>query len=289
MSFRCLGIISLFFLSFILKVQAQQNQSLKSFEDSCVVLFKDLRLTQGDEEKKIINQKILSGFKRVLKLDSSFIFPFDSLKVAARPYSPDKTIRVISWFYALDNGSYQYFGFIQTAPDKKNGGSKLFELTDRPDITNPENSVLSAGKWLGALYYKILRNKVDNRIYYSILALRYHDVLVTKKIVEILYFDEWDNPVFGAPIIQYDKKLKHRLVFEYSAMATMNLRYDDKKGMIIFDHLSPSETRYAGMPQYYGPDLTFDGLQFKKNKWQYIPNLDLRRASDPKPVKSPPR
>lgn len=268
----------------VFQVKAQQKENLfRNSEDSLVNLFNLLRASQEDEEKLFINNQITEKFRSLFSRQGSFGYPFDSLKMIARVYAPDKAFRLITWNIFLNNGEYKYSGFLQTAENK------IFELKDRTDeVTNLENSVLSAGKWLGALYYKILKNKVDNRFYYTILSLQYHNISLTRKFVEILYFDQWGNPVFGAPLIQVNNKSVHRLVLEYSSQVSVNLRWDDKKKMIIFDHLAPVELRYSNMFQYYGPDLTFDGLEFKKNKWQYISNLDLRRTTD-SPVKRRPR
>jgi hypothetical protein len=154
-------------------------------------------------------------------------------------------------------------------------------LTDRNDeMTNPENSFLNASNWYGGLYYKILKNKVKNQVYYTLLALQYHNFLVTRKVIDVLFFDQLGNPIFGAPIFQIDNKMKKRVVFEYSAEVGMNLKYDEKLKMIVFDHLVPRESKYNGQYEYYAPDLTFDGLKFQKDHWVFKSNLDIRRTEE---------
>lgn len=156
-------------------------------------------------------------------------------------------------------------------------------MTDHAnDIANPENSVLNTGNWYGALYYKILKNKVKNQVYYTLLSLQYLDYVITRKIIDVLLFDQLGNPVFGAPIFQIDHKIKKRIVFEYSAKVSMNLKYDETLKMIVFDHLAPSESKYKGKYEYYAPDLTFDGFKFQKDRWIYKPNLDIRRPNGPR-------
>ena len=46
----------------------------------------------------------------------------------------------------------------------------------------------------------------------------------------------------------------------------MTLRWDEKEKLIIWDHLAPIESKYEGMPEFYGPDFTHDALKFKKGK-----------------------
>jgi hypothetical protein len=272
-------LIAFFCGSAILNAQQNDHELLKTSEDSCVIYFKQIGMATSDEEKLALNEKIFSEFTKTLSLARSFEYSFDSLKTIGRLYAPDKSFRIITWNFLLDNGNYKHFGIIQV-PDVKTNAIKLFTLKDRSEeITNPENSVLSAGKWFGGLYYKALRNKVDNQTYYTLLALQYHNLSITRKIIEVLFFDSWGNPVFGAPIIQVGKKIKHRIVMEYSASSVVNLKYDEKLKMVVFDHLAPAEAKYEGIYEYYGPDLTFDGLIFKKDKWQYTNNLDLRRPT----------
>ncbi len=279
----CQRLVFILFFVASLPGKAQQNniELFRNWEDSCVLYFKQLTSDLPDSEKFEFNNRLTQKLERLLSIPGSFDYPLDSLKAFGKLYAPDKSFRIITWNISLSNGSYKYYGVIQVP---KANSMKVFELTDRSDeITNPENSVLSAGKWYGALYYKILKQKVDNRTYYTLLALQYHNLFITRKMIDILFFDEYGNPVFGAPIIQVNKKMKHRLVFEYSALSSVNLKYDDKLNMIIFDHVAPAEPKYNGQFEYYGPDLTFDGLAFKKGFWVYIPNLDLRQSFDPSP------
>jgi hypothetical protein len=275
-------LIFLFSFAFV-KAQKNNPEIFRTDEDSCVYYYKQISSDIPDTEKNVRNNIFSNKLRQFLETPGSFGYPLDSLKSIGRLYAPDKSFRIITWNLLLNDVTYKYFGFIQIAKS-----NKIFELVDRSnEITDPENSVLSAGKWYGCLYYKMLKEKVYDRTYYTLLAIQYHNFNITRKMIDILFFDEYGNPVFGAPIIQTGNKFKHRLVFEYSALAAVNLKYDDKLKMIIFDHLAPAEEKYVGQTDYYGPDLTFDGLFFKKDKWIYKANLDLRQSSDPSPRHKP--
>lgn len=276
----------LVFLSSLSFAIAQQNQSdsFKALEDSCILYYKQTTAEIPDSDKIIANTKFSQKLRIFLETPGSFNYALDSLKSVGRLYTPDKNFRIITWNIRFEDGSYRYFGLIQFGKS-----NKIIELSDHHDeITNPENSVLSAGKWFGCLYYKALMQKADNRTYYTLLAVRYHNSAITEKMVDILFFNEYDKPVFGAPIIQSGNKFKHRLVFDYSAFATVNLRYDEQLKMIIFDHVAAADPKYNGQIEYYGPDLTFDGLSFQKGRWMYKANLDLRQPFDPAPKRKPP-
>lgn len=86
-------------------------------------------------------------------------------------------------------------------------------------------------------------------------------------------------------------------MFEYSSEVSMSLRYNDKMDMIVYNHLSPRKEGNVleGLPQYYGPDGSFDGLEMKKDKWVVIEDIDVRnektkndRAKKPDPKKQKP-
>ena len=70
-------------------------------------------------------------------------------------------------------------------------------------------------------------------------------------------------------------KIIDNLAFVYNEKATMSLRYDEEKKMIIFDHLSPSQPSLEGKFEFYGPDFTYDGLKFEKGIWVHYPNIDI--------------
>jgi hypothetical protein len=280
-----------FFFLFLLvlntQVWSQINDSvrlqLKLKEDSLISYFKKLRSVTTDQEKQAINDSVLYFYRTILNTPGSFAFAFDSIKWAGSVYAPDKNFRVINWNVEMADGTHRYYGFIQ--PGNANSPRKFFELKDRSDsIKNPEGSVLSAGKWFGGLYYKILKNKVDDKVYYTMLALQYKNLFTTRKFIDALYFDQFGNPVLGAPIFQVTPKtVKVRLVFEYSALVVMNLRYDEVSKRILFDHLAPSEPKYNGVFEFYGPDLSTDGLIFENKKWNYITNIELRKPYTNKP------
>ena len=56
----------------------------------------------------------------------------------------------------------------------------------------------------------------------------------------------------------------------------MMLRFDEREELIVFDHLAPMEPKYEGDRSYYGPDFSYDALEFKKGKWILIENVELR-------------
>jgi hypothetical protein len=167
---------------------------------------------------------------------------------------------------------------MQYKPRKNKDKIFTYKLKDKSDsLENPEEAILNYPNWYGALYYRIIPIETRfNEIHYTLLGFDPHDFLTNKKIVEVLRFDEQNKPVFGASIFRNRKNISNRLIFEYSEFATMTLQYEDKKEMIVYDHLSPSSPKYKGQYEFYGPDFSYDGLKYEKGIWNTYFDLDLR-------------
>ena len=97
-------------------------------------------------------------------------------------------------------------------------------------------------------------------------------------MVDILYFDKDKGPLFGKEVIELDGQVKHRVVFEYSSVAVMSLKFEKKKKLIVFDNLGSIHEGLAGMPEFNGPDGSYNALYFKRGKWRYIADYDARNS-----------
>ncbi|MNT39865.1 hypothetical protein D3C72_1761470 [compost metagenome] len=59
----------------------------------------------------------------------------------------------------------------------------------------------------------------------------------------------------------------------------MMLKYLPSKKWIVFDHLIPSQPAKEGFYEFYGPDLSYDGLKYENGSWVFMSNLNL--TNDP--------
>ena len=134
---------------------------------------------------------------------------------------------------------------------------------------------LSANKWYGCLIYDIIENNQAVDIY-TFLGYDPDNPFLSKKIVDILWFNDMGEPVFGKEIFHYKNRIQNRIIFEYSSKAQMSLTWNKKDEMIVFDHLSPSKPGYTGNFQYYGPDFSYDALKYKNGTWELIEDVDMR-------------
>jgi hypothetical protein len=216
-------------------------------------------------------------------LQQSAAFDFDSVKNVSTLTAPDKSFRILTWTLPSWEGAYSFFGFIQTF-NKKTGESKITALVDSTyRIEQPEMEKLHAGRWYGAVYYKILVNKKDGKNFYTLLGWKGKNPLATQKVIDVLHFSG-DQTLFGFPLFKTDHVYRKRLIFEYASQAVMSLRYEEKKKMIVFDHLSGStkDKKNETTDAASGPDGSYDALKFTGGKWTLLRDIDIRTDWKPK-------
>jgi hypothetical protein len=259
-------------------------------------LFAQNNFQQKEKELKILGDSILKGstdsvraasctiftstFETVLKDSGSFNYTFDSLKNVSVLESHDKSVRIFSWMLpSISKDKYNYFGFVQLY-DKKLKKAMLYKL-EEDNLPNEEveKKSLSTKNWFGALYYKIIENKINGNKIYSLLGWRGNSRQTTMKVIDVLVTEK-EIPKFGAPIFKTEHGVKHRIIFEYTSQAVMSLRYNEKKKMIVLDNLSPSNPDLKGKYEYYGPDMSYDAFKFKSGKWNYFKNIQVGNVSE---------
>jgi hypothetical protein len=251
-------------------------KQLHSFEDSLARLGKMLVNDTEETKRQTANYSFIKTLVNALKVPNSFLYPFDSVKAVSIVNSPDNRFRIITWPLTFDDGSYRFYGTIQI-----NTGGKLlmYPLNDAsPDIKNPEDTVTDNHRWYGAEYYRIIPVYTP-KLYYVLLGWKGNNIKSTKKVIEVLSFND-DKPVLGMPIFDGNGKTRKRIVFEYTRQASMLLRYIPTQNMIVFDHLSPPDPKMKNQKDAYGPDLSYDGYKVKNGRWVYVDNLDMRNEPE---------
>lgn len=268
-------LLSVLLFQNILTANDRIDQELKIYEDSIHYYFRLLTSETDDLKKLEFNNQILNKFNEILKDESSFYYPFTSLKNIGIITSEDDKIRIITWNLPFNDRTHKYYGFIQYKSSKKS--YSVFELTDNSEkIQKPELAILTNKNWYGALYYKIITNKYKGLEYYTLLGADLNNLLTKKKIIDILYFDKEESPVFGEKVFKNKTIPISRVIFEFSSQTNMTLTYDEEKQMIIYDHLSPSRPSLSGQYEYYGPDFSYDGLKFERGIWNAYSDIDVR-------------
>jgi hypothetical protein len=229
-----------------------------------------------DEEKLILADSIANQLDLVLQLPASFDYPFESVKTMGKITSPDGRLRIFTWNLPYNDGTNKYYGFIQYKTDNS-GKIFVFRLTDKSDdMDNPGKLTLTHSQWYGSLVYEVIEKKYEETNYYTLLSYDPVSLFLSRKIVDLLYFNTNNEPLFGKSVFHYQNQMQCRILFEYSSKVQMSLRWNARLKMIVYDHLSPSKPSNTGNSQFYGPDFSFDGLRFEKGIWEVVEDVDVK-------------
>jgi hypothetical protein len=240
------------------------------------VMFIRMARLNSYTEKLAAADSLSDLLHKTLLLPGSFEYPFDSLKTLGKIKSQDQKIRIYTWNFPDISGTNTYYGFLQRNAGKS-VGFRVFQLTDkRAQITDPVMTTLTPDNWYGCLVYGIIEKNISGTTFYTLLGYNPENLFISKKIIDVLWFNDRDEPVFGKAVFHYQSRMQNRILFEYSAKVNMSLLWNEKMNMIVFDHLSPSKPSYTGNYQYYGPDFTYDGFRFDPGIWEHVTDINSR-------------
>lgn len=241
--------------------------------------FQRLNTARDFHQKMACNDSIRTMFSEVLQYKASYNYGFDTLKTVGKVMSVDEKFRIVNWNIIHPDGSYSYYGFIQYYLKSKDTIvlTELIDFSDR--MTDPEQQIVSADQWYGALYYEIVSSKGKERPHYLLLGWDGGDLFVNRKVIDVLSFSSSGVPRFGKNVLVFGKNRKKRAIFEFSYMATMKLFYDKDIDMVVLEHMVPVNSSMANIPSAFGSDLTFDGLEYDNGKWLLRENLNVKNRN----------
>ena len=269
-----------FLLFCVFHTSAQDLVQLKTLEDSLNALGKRSLMAKSYQTRKEAYDKIQSYWNKVLTIQNNILYPFDSIKTSNILTSNNKELRIVTWMLVDDEQNYVYAGYTQYLNPK----TKKWEINFLADVSakcsNPDYGQFNHKNWYGMLYYQLIEQKKKKTVQYTLLGWDGNNRLSHKKFIEPISFTGKGEPKFGDNIFKQEKKSPRRVIFEHSAQISMSLKYNDKDQQIVFDHLSPSESRLEGQYQFYGPDFSYDAYKFTKGKWVYV--KDILPRNDPK-------
>jgi len=278
------------------KLSAESIKKLNGIEDTLGVLAYAVVNDSIEQERFAACKVLITSLVRALKTENSFKYPFSRLKSLSIMAPPDSSFRIFTWQLFVNDSTYRYYGTIQMNQKEL----KLFPLIDRSFEMEvpPTYEQLSNDNWYGALYYNIRQFDSKEGKKYLLMGYDAFEFFERRKVIDVLSFDEKGSPVFGAPVFARDKPKpglkEQRLIFEYSAAASIRVNWDEQYKMILFDHLIAFPSPYGrGMTAV--PDGSYDGLKFEKGQWKFIdkvfndtqeeppfpePILDSRKGKD---------
>lgn len=267
------------------KIDSLSLDSLQEIEYRLETLAKTMILSTDENERLTSAFHFVKHMVKALKINNSYYYPFDTIKSISVLDAPDNKFRIITWNLALNNETYRNYGVIQLNPeylktikDTTNLRS-YYPLIDKSDkIKNVLDTTVTNEFWIGALYYKMEAVTYKKQTYYTLLGWDGNTVLSNKKVVESMYFEN-NTPYFGAPIFdlkdaRYKKPLK-RMVFEFNNQATMALRFEAQKQILVQENVAPTRPQDYGHPETYVPDGSYDFYKFNKKtgRWEKQPGM----------------
>jgi hypothetical protein len=264
---------------FILSISTNSFAQSELWKESKVMLYDTSESTRNSAQVRVA--KIVDS---LLQVPSGWDYPLDTIRFISALRASDDAFRIITWNVPQEDGTYRFFGRVRLKNNGKTAG-KTVVLTDASaSITKAGSKQIGSEEWFGALYYQIIKTKYKKSIYYTLLGWDGNTAFSNKKLVDVMLINTDGTVKFGAPIFDDGKRTRHRFFFEHAERAVMSLKYQEKTGLIIFDHLAPSQPSLEGQYEFYAPDFTTDAFKFEKGKWVYIKNYEARNEDEVQPI-----
>lgn len=265
------------------KIAPADLKKLRVKEDSLKEYSYYLNTDSLQEDRMVSDSQFTKTLVRALLIKNSFYYPFDSVIGISKLYAPDSTFRIFSWNITYTDYYQRQRGAIQLrTPD---GSLKLLPLRDVSEFTaKPEDSVRSRGNWIGAIYYNIIKRQYNGKNYYTLFGFDPNGAQSSMKWIEVLTFNEKNEPVFGGPFFNYSKDsipkpAKYRFGIEFKKDARVLVNYIPDLDLILVDHLI-SETDEPDLPWTFVPDGDQEGFKWENGKWMHIDKVFTFKLQD---------
>lgn len=258
-------------------------RTLQKKEDSLKIYAVQILQGINPSDRFLADSNFTKSFVRALKTKNSFYYPFDSLYTISKLYAPDSSFRIYTWQMIINENIIRQHGAIQMRTG--DGSLKLFPLIDKSDVTiNIPDTVAGNTGWMGAVYYKIIQKKFQNKNYYTLLGFDENNIRTTKKLIEVLYFPK-GQPVFGGRYFNaggLSKQVNARYIMEYKKDASPRLTWDPELDMIVVEHLISESGEPAKKWTMIG-DGDYDGFKWTNGSWTFVNKLFNEVTPEGKP------
>jgi len=256
-------------------ITPQDMEKFQIMEDSMVVTSDSMYDAFISDDHVIYSERFAKQLVRALKIPNSYYYPFDKLKDKINIiYSDDNTFRIFNWAIMPTPATKHYYGAIQLPSEKL----KLFGLRDYTDELGKgaEDSILTGGKWFGAIYYRIMSHEVEGHKIYTLFGLNSSSPISNKKVLDPLTIDE-HGVIFGAPIFgvvseNFPKLRINRFILEYKKEVQVFMNWDQERQVIVFDRLV-SQMNDPHRKYTYVPSGEYDGFRWANDMWNYLRDL----------------
>jgi hypothetical protein len=281
---------------FLIQISYTQTSDISQLRE----MFGMLRKSAEDSAKMVVNEEIQQQIRTILESRKGSLSLSDSIPGLVILNSENEEICFYQWNIQWRSGRHQFFGYLEVKDKERRN---LWPLQERFEHGPASDTVVCGYQdWFGALYYKIIEvSPIQGPSYFTLLGWSGDDQTITRKVIEILRINADGEPVFGGGFFEgYPKPGVKRVVYRFSASATMNLKYENQvisarkiwnkrkrvfeteeiRGMVIVaDRVEPMDPLMESMFQFYIPagDI-HDGFMMEAGKWQFHPGIETRNS-----------
>lgn len=283
-------IISFFLISFSFQLMAAGQKLLPAdlkkirLKEDTLKEYARYMVTDSMTEDRMVSDSIFTKtLVRALQIKNSFYYPFDSVIGISKLYAPDTSFRIFSWSISYDDYYHRQRGAIQLRT--ADGSLKLIPLRDVSEFTDkPEDSARGRGNWIGAVYYNMIRTQHKGKNYYTLFGFDPNSAQSSMKWMEVLSFNDRNEPVFGGPFFTYEKDSipkspKYRVGIEFKKNTRVLMNFIPDLEMILVDHLI-SETDQPELVWTMVPDGDQEGYKWENGRWVHIDKVFTFKLQD---------
>jgi len=197
----------------------------------------------------------------------------------------DERLVVFTWNVELDSRLQVYGGWVVHAATASALGYEWTQLTHDPEVDTRDLSRMHRhDRWQGGLYYDGVLTYDKTTPVYTLLAWDGADALTTSKRVETV--EPRNGRVrFGSPRFELPEGLQKRVVMTYADAVQATLKVETEPVRIVMDRLAPEDPSFRGQHAFYGPTLSYDGLEWKKGRWHWVSDVAVRNSEGNSPRK----
>lgn len=266
-------------------LDATALQTFRRYEDSLLLTADSMYTAALPETRQDFAMTFIRQLKGALSLPNSYSYGFDSLgKLVNILPAPDGAFRMFNWAIAPTELTRRYYGAIQLPGQ----ALKLYGLVDYSSEVGKaaEDTILTGGRWYGALYYRIMQQEGTPGAY-TLFGLNSALAHSNKKVLDVLTLTP-QGPRFGAPIFgirsQASRGRIARFILEYKKEVQASMNWDERLKAIYFDRLmSPSGDE--GRKYTFVPSGQYDGFRWNGSEWMLVkdvvPVLNLKDGDLP--------
>lgn len=257
------------------EITPQNLERLQIMEDSMLITVDSMFNAFIPDTHIGYSEKLVRQLVKTLKTPNSYYYTFPKLSQKLNVLiAPDSAFRMFNWEVDYSNIYKRYYGAVQLPSENL----KLFGLLDYSEKLGKlaEDTVLTQGKWYGALYYRILVNEVEGKPMYTLFGLNSGSPVSDKKVLDPMFIADngitFGHPVFGVASRNFPRERVKRFIIEYKKDVSVSLKWDAEKKAIVFDNLVSAVNDPARRYTYI-PSGQYDGLRWNNEMWNFVMSI----------------